>query len=73
MNQEYIVFFTSISAFVVSVMVFMLKVCFKSKCSDVSFCWGGLKIHRNTEQETQNISSGEIQLSSRISPATLPV
>ena len=72
MNQEYIVFFTSISAFVVSLMVFMLKVCFKSKCSDVSFCWGGLKIHRNTEQETQNISMNDIQVQpSRV--LTLPV
>ena len=61
MDQTYIVFVTSLSAFVLSLMVFLLKVCFKSKCSDVSCCWGAVKVHRNTDQESQNISMTDIQ------------
>ena len=73
MDQTYIVFFTSLSAFVLSLMVLILKVCFKSKCSDVSCCWGAIKVHRSVELESQNISMNDIQVQpSRVSH-TLPV
>jgi hypothetical protein len=28
-----------------------IRYCFKSKCEDVSLCFGLIKIHRNTEDE----------------------
>ncbi len=30
-----------------------IRYCFKSKCEDVSLCFGLIKIHRNTEDEVQ--------------------
>jgi hypothetical protein len=37
-----------------------IRYSFKSKCEDVSLCFGVIKIHRNTENE---IKSEEIELS----------
>ena len=33
------------------IVVLSLRLCFKSKCSDVSFCMGLLKFHRNIDAE----------------------
>lgn len=66
MSQEYIVFFMGLASLVASLMIFIMKVCFKSKCSDVSCCWGCLNVHRNTSQESQNISMNEIKVPSRV-------
>ena len=63
MESEYIVLFTSSLTLIVSLLVFIIKVCFKSKCSDVNCCFGLIKIHRNTSEETQNISLSEINVS----------
>ena len=30
-----------------------LRYCFKSKCEDVSLCFGFIKVHRNTEAEVK--------------------
>ena len=30
-----------------------IRYCFKSKCQDVSLCFGLIKIHRNTEDEVR--------------------
>lgn len=30
-----------------------IRYCFKSKCQDVSLCFGLIKIHRNTEDEVK--------------------
>lgn len=30
-----------------------IRYCFKSKCEDVSLCFGMIKIHRNTEDEVK--------------------
>jgi hypothetical protein len=30
-----------------------IRYCFKSKCEDVSLCFGLIKIHRNTEDEVK--------------------
>lgn len=30
-----------------------IRYCFKSKCEDVSLCFGIIKIHRNTEDEVK--------------------
>ena len=31
-----------------------LRYCFKSKCEDVSLCFGFIKVHRNTEAEVKS-------------------
>jgi len=36
-----------------------IRYCFKSKCEDVSLCFGFVKIHRNTEDE---VKAEEIEL-----------
>ena len=61
MNSEYIVLFSSSLALVISLLVFALKVCFKSKCSDINLCCGLIKIHRNTNEEDTNISMTDIR------------
>lgn len=74
MNETVILFSSSLTL-VISLLFFIVKVCFKSKCSDVNICCGLLKIHRNTEQETQNVSSNSLELPSRVAPSNnnLPV
>ena len=36
-----------------------IRYCFKSKCEDVTLCFGLIKIHRNTEDE---VKAEEIEL-----------
>ena len=73
MSQDYIILFTSSLTLIVSLLVFIIKVCFKSKCSDINLCCGLLKIHRNTSGESQNISMSEIQVNGPSRVSTLPV
>ena len=68
MSNEYIVFLMSSLTLIVSLLVFMLKVCFKSKCSDISCCWGMFRLHRNTIEEEQNVSTSNIEMPSSVSP-----
>ncbi len=63
MESEYIVLFTSSLTLIISLLVFIINVCFKSKCSDINCCFGLLKIYRNTSEETQNISLSDINVS----------
>jgi len=69
MSQEYIVFLMSSLTLIVSLMVFLVKVCFKSKCSDISLCFGCLKVHRNTIEESSNVSTSNIEVPSRVMPS----
>lgn len=36
-----------------------LKFCLKSKCDNVNLCWGLIKVHRNTELESDTIDIEE--------------
>ena len=40
----------SLASSLVTVMIFLIKICYKSKCSDVNMCCGLIKYHRNTHQ-----------------------
>ena len=73
MDPNYIVVFTSSLTLTVSLLVFIIKVCFKSKCDQVNCCWGALSVHRNTKEESQNISMSEIQVNGPSRVSTLPV
>ena len=42
----------SLASSLVTVMLFLIRICYKSKCSDVNMCCGLIKYHRNTHQET---------------------
>lgn len=35
------------------VLILIVKTCFKSKCSDVSLCYGAITIKRDIEQEIE--------------------
>jgi len=39
-----------------------IRYCFKSKCEDVSLCFGLIKIHRNTDDE---VKAEEMEISNR--------
>ena len=65
MNENYVILFSSSLTLIVSLLVFIVKVCFKSKCSDIDFCYGLLKIHRNTSEESQNVSSNKLEFPNR--------
>ena len=41
----------SLATIASGIIALSLKLCFKSKCSDVSLCKGLIKIHRNVELE----------------------
>lgn len=44
------IYLTFLTTTVVAIIGLTIRVCYKSKCSEVEFCC--IKIHRNTEQET---------------------
>jgi len=50
----------ALSTILSGIALLMLKLCFKSKCSDVSLCFGLLKIKRDVEVE-RKIEEVEIQ------------
>ena len=41
------------------ILTISLRYCFKSKCEDVSLCFGMIKVHRDTEAE---VKSEEMEL-----------
>ena len=45
------VFYLSVATLIVGVCGLSIRYCYRSKCEDMSCCWGLLKIHRNTSQE----------------------
>ena len=66
MQSEYLVILMSTITLIISVIIFAFKVCFKSKCSDISLCFGLIKVHRNTIEEDKNVSMTEIASPSRV-------
>lgn len=63
MNTEVGYLILSLAGILSTVLIFLIKSCFKSKCDQVELCC--IKIHRNTSQESQNISNPEIMLEPR--------
>lgn len=49
------VFWITVGTLFSGVMGLTVKYCLKSKCDSVNICWGGIEIHRNTEQEIDEI------------------
>lgn len=47
------VFWITITTIITGSIGLALKYCLKSKCDNVSCCWGGLAIHRNIDAETE--------------------
>ena len=47
------VFFITIVTIITTFLGLMLKYCLKSKCGEIDFCWGCLKINRNVEIEQE--------------------
>lgn len=58
MNTEIGYLILSLAGILSTVLIFLIKSCFKSKCDQVDLCC--IKIHRNTSQESQNISTSDI-------------
>lgn len=52
-NEFNSVFFISISTLLVGALGVALKVCVKSRCEHVSFCFGAVKIDRRVDLEAQ--------------------
>ena len=48
-----IILIISLATISSGIIVLGLRLCFKSKCSDVDLCCGLFKIHRNIELEVQ--------------------
>lgn len=63
MNTETGYLILSLAGILSTVLVFLIKSCFQSKCDQVDLCC--IKIHRNTSQETQQISNPNIILEPR--------
>ena len=50
-----------------------IKFCLKSKCDNVSCCWGGLTIHRNVEiEQEEEMKAMEMGLSRQDSNLNTP-
>lgn len=47
------VFWITITTILTGSIGLAIKFCLKSKCDNVSCCWGGLVIHRNVELEQE--------------------
>ena len=47
------VFFITIVTILTTFLGLMLKYCLKSKCGEINFCWGCLRINRNVEIEQE--------------------
>ena len=47
------VFWITITTIITGSIGLALKYCLKSKCDNVSCCWGGLAIHRNIDAEKE--------------------
>ena len=50
-----------------------IKFCLKSKCDNVSCCWGGLTIHRNVEiEQEEEMKAMEMGISRKDSNLNTP-
>jgi len=47
------VFWITLATILTGSIGLAIKFCLKSKCDNVSCCWGGLTIHRNVEIEQE--------------------
>ena len=63
MNTETGYLILSLAGIMSTVLIFLIKSCYSSKCDQVDLCC--LKIHRNTKEESQNISTPNIILEPR--------
>lgn len=55
MTSEETTFWISFISIASGMFVITLKYCLRSKCDNVSICYGLLNVHRNTEQEVQDV------------------
>jgi len=56
--QEYNgTFFITITTIITGFLGLTIRYCLKSKCEDVSLCWGGFTIHRNVVLENPDIEN----------------
>lgn len=56
--QEYNgTFFITITTIITGFLGLTIRYCLKSKCEDVSLCWGGFTIHRNVAVEENDIEN----------------
>ena len=63
MNTETGYLILSLAGILSTIIIFLIKSCFQSKCDQVDcFC---VKIHRKTEQESQQISNPNMILEPR--------
>jgi hypothetical protein len=53
MDSNDLLIVLTVSSLLSTIAVSCIRYCFKSKCQDVSFCCGCLKIHRDTDTEEQ--------------------
>ena len=65
MNDVLIISLATISS---GIIVLALRLCFKSKCSDVNLCFGMFKIERNIEAENK---MEETELNSASTPKSM--
>lgn len=63
MNSEVGYLILSLAGILSTLLIFLIRSCFQSKCDQVDLCC--IKIHRNTNQESQNISNPNIVLEPR--------
>ena len=67
------VFWITITTILTGSLGLAIKFCLKSKCDNVSCCWGGLVIHRNVvlEQE-EEMKAMELGISRQESNLNIP-
>jgi hypothetical protein len=53
------VFWITVGTLLTGCIGLTVKYCLKSKCDFVKICWGIIEIHRNTEQEIDELELGE--------------
>ena len=63
MNTETGYLILSLAGILSTVLIFLIKSCYSSKCDQVDLCC--IKIHRRTELESQNISTPNISIEPR--------
>jgi hypothetical protein len=64
-NEFDSVFFISLATLLVGSFGLTVKYCLRSKCEDISICFGLLKVHRNvnleTELEMKELEEGKLE------------
>ena len=58
------VFFVTIATILIGFFGLIVKYCLKSKCEDISFCWGCCNIKRRVDLEVQE-EMKELELTSK--------